>query len=238
MTGTPDHDAIPGWFGKLPSLGDFASRRLPHDFIAVWDWWLQGALDASHAHLGDDWLRCYLTAPIWRFVLLPNLVGDTAWSGVLMPSVDRVGRQFPLTVAACLTSFGAVAYALSHAGEWFEHLEQAALATLDVDSGPDDLDRRLAARRFDPPPVDFAPAPLGQVIRLPSVDVAGSFAHTLALEALATTAKSGGASGAGPGHSPLWRSLWWTRGRIDGGALMLTCGELPTHDEFSRLLVS
>ena len=31
--------------------------------------------------------------PIWRFVLLPGLIGSNGWAGVLMPSVDRVGRR-------------------------------------------------------------------------------------------------------------------------------------------------
>ena len=29
---------IPGWYGKIPSLGDFASRRLPQSFVAAWDY--------------------------------------------------------------------------------------------------------------------------------------------------------------------------------------------------------
>ena len=36
VTGT----GVPGWFGKLPGLGDFASRRLPDTFVAAWDRWL------------------------------------------------------------------------------------------------------------------------------------------------------------------------------------------------------
>jgi type VI secretion system protein ImpM len=40
VTGT----GVPGWFGKLPSLGDFASRRLPDAFVSRWDRWLQGGL--------------------------------------------------------------------------------------------------------------------------------------------------------------------------------------------------
>ncbi len=96
--------AIPGWYGKLPHLGDFASRRLPGEFIRTWDVWLQEVLQATRASLGEAWLDCYLTMPIWRFVLLPGLVGPSGWAGVLMPSVDRVGRQFPLTLAVALPS--------------------------------------------------------------------------------------------------------------------------------------
>ena len=31
----------PGWFGKLPGMGDFAHRRLPEPFRSAWDRWLQ-----------------------------------------------------------------------------------------------------------------------------------------------------------------------------------------------------
>ena len=29
--------AAAGWYGKLPTLGDFASRRLDNDFVDIWD---------------------------------------------------------------------------------------------------------------------------------------------------------------------------------------------------------
>src|SRR5690606_36950533 len=34
------HQGGPGFYGKLPSRGDFVSRRLPADFIGQWDAWL------------------------------------------------------------------------------------------------------------------------------------------------------------------------------------------------------
>jgi len=87
-----------GWFGKVPFLGDFASRRLPDAFIEPWDEWLQHGLATTQAGVGDGWLDLYLTFPVWRFVMPAGLVGDAAWIGVFLPSVDRVGRCFPLTI--------------------------------------------------------------------------------------------------------------------------------------------
>jgi len=93
----------PGWFGKMPALGDFASRRLPDAWIAAWDAWLQDELLRARDALGDDaWLALYLVAPVRRFWLAPGLLTHEAWLGVLMPSVDRVGRHFPFTLAAPL----------------------------------------------------------------------------------------------------------------------------------------
>ena len=91
-----------GFFGKLPALGDFVERALPAEFVTPWDAWLQRAIAASRASLGEQWLDIYLTSPLWRFVLGAGPCGARAWAGVMMPSVDRVGRYFPLTVAAPL----------------------------------------------------------------------------------------------------------------------------------------
>ncbi len=97
----------PGWHGKLPSLGDFASRRLGADFIEPWDAWLATGLLNLRSAAPSTWLAAYLASPSWRFLLQPGVLpgaaaggpGSQAWAGVLMPSVDRVGRYFPLTLA-------------------------------------------------------------------------------------------------------------------------------------------
>ena len=89
-----------GFYGKLPSHGDFITRRLSRNFLDEWDAWLQRAIAASKADLGEQWLDIYLTSPIWSFALGGGICGTNAWAGVLMPSVDRVGRYFPLTLVA------------------------------------------------------------------------------------------------------------------------------------------
>ena len=82
---------VPGWFGKLPSLGDFASRRLPDAFVQPWDRWLQRGMLAARAELGEQrWLDVYLVAPVLRFWLAPGLLGSEGWAGLMMPSVDRI----------------------------------------------------------------------------------------------------------------------------------------------------
>ncbi len=45
-----------GFFGKLPSHGDFVRRRVADDFVAGWDSWLQQCLAQSRETLGDAWL--------------------------------------------------------------------------------------------------------------------------------------------------------------------------------------
>ncbi len=89
----------PGFYGKFPVLGDFVSRRLPNVFIQTLDGWLQAAVSASREAIGAGWENSYLASPIWRFVFSPEICDKNCWAGILMPSVDKVGRYFPLTVS-------------------------------------------------------------------------------------------------------------------------------------------
>jgi type VI secretion system protein ImpM len=89
----------------------------------------------SRERLQDTWLSSYLTGPIWRFVLAPGVCGNGAYAGILAPSVDRVGRYFPLTLLArlqdddCLVSVACGSQGLFETGESLvlEALEAAAL---------------------------------------------------------------------------------------------------------------
>ena len=46
------------------------------------------------------WVESWLDAPVWRFALPPGLCGRLGVLGVWMPSVDKAGRYYPLTLAA------------------------------------------------------------------------------------------------------------------------------------------
>lgn len=136
----------PGWFGKLPSLGDFASRRLPASFVQPWDRWLQRGMVAARSALGESrWLDTYLVAPVLRFWLAPGVLGQPGWAGLMMPSTDRVGRHFPLTVAR---PDGSLASTLA-AREWYRALDQAARQVLDVNFSVDDFEHALAGLPHD-----------------------------------------------------------------------------------------
>jgi len=132
-----------GVFGKIPALGDFLRANLPVDFVSAWDNWLQSTLLAAHSSLGERWDECYLTAPIWRFTLPAGVAGQAAVCGVVMPSVDRVGRRYPLTIA---TPIASTQIALSHFANnsVFERLEEIALTTLEEETSRDALLHELA----------------------------------------------------------------------------------------------
>ncbi|HJY77468.1 MAG TPA: type VI secretion system-associated protein TagF [Burkholderiales bacterium] len=137
---------IPGLYGKLPARGDFLSRRLDAEFIAGWDEWLQRAMRESREMLGGRWLECFLSAPVWRFVLPAGMYSKPGWVGLMVPSVDRVGRYFPLTLAAPLHQ-QTIDFAATLAGAlgWLDALEALALEALTPELDFDAFDQRLAA---------------------------------------------------------------------------------------------
>lgn len=131
-----------GCYGKLPCAGDFIRRDLSHEFVRSWDVWLQELLLAGREELGSRWQECYFGAPIWRFAVSPGLCGPQGAVGIVMPSVDRVGRQFPICIAA---EIEAPAWAAFRAAEpVFSRLEDIALSMLDDSANIDGLETALA----------------------------------------------------------------------------------------------
>lgn len=214
-------DACAGFFGKVSSHGDFVARRLPPSFQNPWDAWLQAGMQASRQALATRWLATYLSSPIWRFALAPRVCGSDAWAGVLMPSVDRVGRHFPLTLAAVA---GAPLEQMTQHGAWYAQLEELALSTLDDGFALDAFDAALLTltlpRRMDGP--EQRPAVLALDPDL-AVDeqLAAPPARLLA----------GIAAAALDGHS-----LWWTDGSDKVAPCLVVCRGMPEAAAFSGML--
>jgi len=148
---------VPGWYGKLPALGDFASRRLAPEWIAQWDGWLADGLHQLREAAPETWLNDYLASPAWRFALLPGSLPDGSGEGlrvgVMIPSVDRVGRYFPLVVISPplpRPNDGAQVAAL---WQWAGQLEEIAVNALHDDWSAETLDAALA----DLPPPSALP---------------------------------------------------------------------------------
>ena len=119
--------AICGFHGKLPSHGDFVRRGLPDHFVEPWDRWVQHMLTDLRSQAGSLSSEEYLASPTWRFVLRAGLAGQEVWAGVLVPSVDRVGRCFPLCIAAGLGAQLSVFRCAALAHDWFDQVERIAL---------------------------------------------------------------------------------------------------------------
>lgn len=148
MFGFGSSSAVPerqpaGWYGKLPATGDFVSRRLSPEFVAAWDAFLGDAIAGSKSLLGEVWLEHYLASPIWQFAVFPPLCGPGAWAGLMMPSVDRVGRYFPLTVCSRLATVPDTVEAADALLDWLGTLEGAALGALDPTASIEDFESAL-----------------------------------------------------------------------------------------------
>lgn len=133
-----------GAFGKLPALGDFLRADTPPGFVEPWDAWLQRALTAGRNTLGARWQDCYFSAPIWRFTLAHGLAGRLPVIGILMASVDRVGRHFPLTLMAMLPQGSSTVQAHLSADAAFIRLETLALDALETCLARDIFLQRLS----------------------------------------------------------------------------------------------
>ena len=218
---------VPGWFGKVVMLGDFANRRLSPEFIGACDHWLSHGLSASRVQLGSRWLDTYLTGPLWRFALAPGVVGAQWWFGTLMPSVDAVGRYFPLVVASARDGAPASASGFDVLSQWYSHIGQAALATLRPGATLEALEAQLAgapAWREEP----AAPAPLRDAL---ASRERFSLGEPPSLQQWAEAIAWRTVMAQYAGHS-----FWWPT-RDGGEPLSLSVAPgLPDPDQFSLML--
>jgi type VI secretion system protein ImpM len=147
-----------GFYGKLPSHGDFLKRRVSDAFVSVWDDWLQRSLAASRSALGARWLDVYLTSPSWRFACASGAVGDRPLLGLMVPSVDRVGRYFHLTLVAELPEHVNVVTLAAAAGPFFDSAERLVVDTLGADTiDLDSFDRSVTQLAADLESIVVAP---------------------------------------------------------------------------------
>jgi type VI secretion system protein ImpM len=204
-----------GFYGKLPCRGDFLQRRVPQDFVDVWDVWLRSCMHEARECLQDTWLSSYLTGPIWRFVLGPGVCGSGTYAGVLAPSVDRVGRYFPLTVLAQLQAEDCPMSVACGNQSLFETAESLVLEALEAAALDfDTFDERVALlrERLDVAALDDSSRVLRQLTRATGfpMDFARWQLSLSTVEALQDAVNAFAYREASRGLQPL--ALWWTRG--------------------------
>lgn len=220
-----------GFFGKLPSNGDFLERRVPGSFREVWDAWLQRSLTASREELGSRWLDCYLTSPLWRFFLSDGVAGAASYLGLLLPSVDRVGRYFPLTVVAELPGGLAPLGMARAAADWFAEVEALCTAVLeDSDAELEHFDAALAASGARLAGVDE--------LQVAGTTFPGSATQwhwpVRAVDQLSATLADPLLSAAQSALRPL--TLWWTTGSELVQPCVLLVRSFPRPESFAALL--
>ncbi|MBN9468148.1 MAG: type VI secretion system-associated protein TagF [Bosea sp.] len=153
-----------GLFGKLPGKRDFIALGAPTAFLSVYEPWLQGGLTASRLDLGAGWQDAFLNAPIWRFWLGSAYGGNTV-AGAFMPSVDGIGRYFPLTVFAVAGPGTAIPPPETDPQDaWFDHAEDFLLNALEPEASFEAVAEALA--RLPVPNDELKAAPPADMVRL------------------------------------------------------------------------
>jgi type VI secretion system protein ImpM len=215
----------PGYYGKVPARGDFVSRRLARSIVEPWDEWLQLAIHTSREQLGEAWLDLYMVAPIWRFVLGGGICGAAPLAGIMMPSVDSVGRNFPLLIAAELLVGAGLGAVAAGGGAWFENVEAMALDSLldgfvleNLDRPTVDLDGDEAAAAAPPGPARLTPPGFCVSVETPA-------------QAGATYCRLFGTGAATARHS-----LWWTAGSDRVRPVLAVADGLPDPNGFAPFL--
>lgn len=204
-----------GFYGKLASRGDFVSRGLRPDQVDAWDRWLAAGIAASREQLGECWLDSYLVSPLWCFAIPAGLLGEDALAGVMMPSVDRVGRYFPLSILQSLPADSDLSELLDGAGGWFDTAGTLLLSTLEENADFEVFEAAVAAL----PPLSCAVLPVWQ-----SLGGGVQFSARASSRVLAAEAAAG-------------RSLWWGRGSAQVPVGLLSCPGLPAATDFAARLL-
>jgi len=217
-----------GFYGKLPTYGDFIQKRLPSDFINPWHEWLQSGMLACREKNPEGWLSYYLNCPAWSFVLAAGICGQQAVAGVTIPSVDRVGRYFNFTLASILPADVVPTVFASTQSEWLDSLESLALSILEEEldqDGIEDSINNLSAELSWNSNSHFT--------------FNSDLEHTRVI-----SSESAGAPELIPGmlHELITKEhdsygLWWHHGSPQVTAQLLSCAGMPTGKTYLGLMM-
>ena len=201
MKRTPPLPAFgPGYFGKLPARGDYLARGLPPSFLDPWEEWIHTVWQAGHQRLGEAWPPLISEGPVWRFVLDEDVCGPDAVAGLVIPSCDKLGRVFPLSLAAAIPGRSDPAALPITASGWYGRAEALLRKVLTPDLNFEAFEKRL--RDLGSP---GRAAPLSLPKGSPGWHVALDPAHA---PAIAYPALIHDLAATLPGRF----SLWWTLG--------------------------
>lgn len=137
-----------GWYGKLPTAGDFVHRRIDSGRIQFWHQWIEQSLLPYKQAVNEA--HCYPTAPVWNFVLPASLLEGGAFMqmGCLAPSLDRVGRIYPLVITLQIPTQCYQKTLLQGAARYFQQMGRLAYQA---------IQQRYSVPQFDAFLVELAP---------------------------------------------------------------------------------
>jgi type VI secretion system protein ImpM len=216
-----------GYFGKLPTLGDFIQQILPQDFANAWHSWLQQCMAEARDSLGEQFLTYYLNCPAWKFLMAPGVCGEQPVAGLTIPSVDKVGRYFNFTLATVLPmNSNPCTYVINNKKGMME-MENLALDILEKDYSKEEIEVKLRdlALHFEPtsgtqPRIvsDASYIRISQDSALPFSDQSGDLISHLLTQQLQNF------------------SMWWYGQVGQTQSQLLVCNGLPSTDVYLNLL--
>lgn len=215
-----------GLFGKLGARRDFIAVATPRAFLEAWEPWVQASLSASRHRLGPRWQQAFLTAPVWRFWLGEAICGATV-AGAIMPSLDGIGRYYPLTLHAVADVDSPIPPPdVDGQDDWFDAAETFLLSTLSREA---DFEEIAAALDELAPPLERPRAAGDDIVPL-GRDLAATVVKT---DDFAATLSALRSACAGVYAAA---SFWWTAGGDDYPPLALCCRGLPDPYQYATLL--
>ena len=226
--------ATAGFCGKIPAHGDFVSRNLPDEFLIPWNQWTQTVIGASQEQLENLWLETYLTSPIWRFAVSPGACCANGFCGIMIPSVDKVGRYFPFTMIEFIDD--EPLNVMRNGSEWFTAAQNVMLRGLEEDINIEDL---LARAANLPILANIAQEKSTQSTTNYSIETPHHSRQTLTLplESIENT------NPFMPGITQILirrlfpqHTIWWTEGSDRIQPTMLICEGMPPISGFSAML--
>ena len=208
----------PGYFGKLPARGDYLARGLPASFLDPWEEWLHGVWHSGQQRLGEVWPPLIADGPVWRFVLDEDVCGPDAVAGLLIPSCDKLGRVFPLTMAAAIPGRSDPAALPVTASGWYGRAEALLRKALTPELNLEVFEKRL--RELGNPgraaPLTQPPNSAGWHVVLDPAQ-APAISYPALIHDLAATL-------------PDRFSLWWTLGTRRVSPSLVVASGLPNSD--------
>lgn len=215
-----------GLFGKLPAKRDFIGANAPRRFLDVWEPWLQAGLATSKQMLGQAWIEAYNRAPIWRFWLGAGLCGE-ATIGAFMPSVDGVGRSFPLAIFAGESGDLLPPPEFDPNEDWCEAAEAILLSALEAEATLEGVAARVAA--MPKPALEPRSRSVAGMQELAGGVLARDIDRQVSAAFLAARRF---------GHRDAFAGLsfWWTIGGVGFPPLALSLVRLPPASLFADML--
>lgn len=202
---------------------------MPRALLAPFEGFLSDGMGQARLDLGEEFAGDYLVMPAWRFWIGPACFGHAAL-GALVPSVDWVGRHFPLAILAVAPEGRGFEHPMvDPAGPVLKAIEARLMAALGAETGAP-FDGAAITAGLEPPALLQTGNGAGE-LREAENGVPSDGAEATALDALLRGACLGDYRRLAAG-----RSYFWTAG--PGGvrpALFVRSG-LPAPADFTAMV--